>query len=340
MTRLQTLALFSGQACVILLGGLAWYAYAPNGSWANLFPSITSEPPQQAKVTVEATQPEKPAAGSAAAVPVQLPEFDVVRVEPTGESVIAGHSRPDTKVSVMVGGRVLAEASADASGHFVVTPLLPPGDQQLSLRDTGAALDSTQSVTVSVPRNSGDKVVVALAEPGKPTIVLGSSPPASLEAQKPGDLQQAVAFITAEVDRTSFYATGKAGPNARLRIYADSKPLADVTADAGGRWSLRVSRGIGAGRHKLRADDLDTQGKVLARVEIPFDVAAGVIEAKTEQGSVASGATKVQRGDNLWRISHKLLGDGLRYTQIYEANSHQIRDPNLIYPGQVFILPK
>ena len=48
---------------------------------------------------------------------------------------------------------------------------------------------------------------------------------------------------------------------------------------------------------------------------------------------------KVSRGDSLWRISRKVYGKGLRYTQIYEANTKQIRDPRLIYPGQVLVLP-
>jgi nucleoid-associated protein YgaU len=49
--------------------------------------------------------------------------------------------------------------------------------------------------------------------------------------------------------------------------------------------------------------------------------------------------TMVRAGDNLWDISRIRLGDGARYTRIYAANSAQIRDPNLIYPGQVFVVP-
>jgi nucleoid-associated protein YgaU len=47
----------------------------------------------------------------------------------------------------------------------------------------------------------------------------------------------------------------------------------------------------------------------------------------------------VQRGDSLWRISQRLLGSGYRYTQIYAANSNQIRDPSLIYPEQILVIP-
>lgn len=47
----------------------------------------------------------------------------------------------------------------------------------------------------------------------------------------------------------------------------------------------------------------------------------------------------VTRGDSLWRISRRIYGQGLRYTVIYAANQGQIADPDLIYPGQTFVLP-
>jgi nucleoid-associated protein YgaU len=47
----------------------------------------------------------------------------------------------------------------------------------------------------------------------------------------------------------------------------------------------------------------------------------------------------VARGDNLWRISRRLYGQGTRYTVIYDANQAQIRNPDRIYPGQLFVVP-
>jgi nucleoid-associated protein YgaU len=47
----------------------------------------------------------------------------------------------------------------------------------------------------------------------------------------------------------------------------------------------------------------------------------------------------VSRGDSLWRISRTAYGDGARYTVIYDANHRQIRNPDRIYPGQVFVIP-
>jgi nucleoid-associated protein YgaU len=47
----------------------------------------------------------------------------------------------------------------------------------------------------------------------------------------------------------------------------------------------------------------------------------------------------VSRGDSLWRISRLTYGAGTRYAVIYKANRDQVRDPNRIYPGQIFVLP-
>ena len=43
----------------------------------------------------------------------------------------------------------------------------------------------------------------------------------------------------------------------------------------------------------------------------------------------------VARRESLWRISSRIFGKGVRYTEIYQANQDQIRNPNRIYPGQI-----
>jgi nucleoid-associated protein YgaU len=47
----------------------------------------------------------------------------------------------------------------------------------------------------------------------------------------------------------------------------------------------------------------------------------------------------VSRGDSLWRISRITYGDGTRYAVLYRANRDRIRDPNVIRPGQILLLP-
>lgn len=53
----------------------------------------------------------------------------------------------------------------------------------------------------------------------------------------------------------------------------------------------------------------------------------------------ANRTYKVKKGDCLWNIAKKYYGKGSLYTKIYNANKDKIKNPNLIYPGQVFIIP-
>ena len=73
------------------------------------------------------------------------------------------------------------------------------------------------------------------------------------------------------------------------------------------------------------------------------DTAAATTEtqvaAETPAAEPAPIQITVQPGFTLWRIARDNLGDGVMYVQVFEANKDQIRDPDLIYPGQVFTLP-
>jgi nucleoid-associated protein YgaU len=94
--------------------------------------------------------------------------------------------------------------------------------------------------------------------------------------------------------------------------------------------------GVTAGDHTLRADQLDASGNVTSRYEMqitkaaPEALAAAALEPKVVE--IATGTT-------LWAIAEATFGDGLMYIQVYEANKDKIKDPNLIYPGQVFTIP-
>jgi nucleoid-associated protein YgaU len=92
---------------------------------------------------------------------------------------------------------------------------------------------------------------------------------------------------------------------------------------------------VANGLHQLRVDQVTGEGKVVTRVESPFDRAA------PDATAAASSATTVvvQPGNSLWRIARRNYGSGWDFTVIYDANREQIRNPDLIYPGQVFALP-
>ena len=299
--------------------------------------------------TVEAVVPPAPAVmtPSAPVVPPPVaakpnvgPTFDVVRVEPTGEAVIAGRAAPGAHVRLLDQGQSIADGTADAAGQFVLMPVLAPGIHELTLAVDGSpTLASAQSVTVVVAANRTTAPLVALAAPGQATRVLsGVEAPKAIAAP-----QVFIKTVEATPEgRIMLSGTGSAG--AALRLYLDDTPLANATADTAGAWSVSAERALVPKSYRVRADEVGRDGAVLARAEVDFDWAGPVPPAAAVASATeppAKGQTvKVARGDSLWRISRSMFGAGRLYTQIYEANAKQIRDRARIYPGQVLVVPK
>lgn len=351
---------------------------APAGM-AAIDPAVATALPQEAAPVIEAT-------------------FDIVRVEPTGDAVIAGRAAPGSVVELLRDGEPFAVEVADAAGNFVfIAPPLPPGAHEIGLQvrgEDGLAARSRQSVTVVIDAG-GDTPIVALAQPDRPTLVLSQPEPAPaappvdvalVEAQTAiaavdGTQEEAaaesalaesalaepalrpgirIASVEAET-AGSLFVSGSAAPRAQVRLYLNETLVGTAVADGTGTVSFAIRRGVRPGDYRVRLDDVDVRdGSVLSRAEVLFAMPAIVAETAQQMadGSVALdvdgeeiveraatltipevATALVARGDSLWRISRRVYGSGIRYTVIYEANAEQIRNPNLIFPGQVFVLP-
>jgi nucleoid-associated protein YgaU len=154
--------------------------------------------------------------------------------------------------------------------------------------------------------------------------------PSGNSAEKPNS----ISMDTAEYDTQGrVVLSGRAAPGATVQIYLGNQPLATVTADAAGKWSAASSQAVPPGQLELRLDQLAPSGQVAQRVALPFSQATPIDPAPGQN-------YVVQRGNNLWRIAQRAYGAGTRYVVIYSANPDQIRNPDKIYPGQVFKIPK
>jgi nucleoid-associated protein YgaU len=348
----------------VVIGWNVW-RHMPEAKPANPAPA---EIARVAPPIAPATAPtETPATATPQIAAPMKPQFDVVRVEPTGEAVAAGRAEPKSKVTLLASGKPVGEAEADAAGQFVIIPTpLPPGDHLFSLRAVGAKGEvlSDQTVAVVVPQRGSKDVVVALAEPGKPTQVLSDARPITA-VTAPGTIS--IRAVEAQ-QGGGFFASGTGAPGAQIRLYLNDAFVAAVKVGPDGRWSVTVEKGMSAGNYAVRADLVSPDdGKVLARSEVAFAYPAGPVAGtapKSQMAAASAGRSdigsdaaspgrtagtdavvpdlrtaKVERGDSLWRISRTMLGQGVRYTQIYDANTTQIRNPRLIYPGQVLVVP-
>ena len=148
--------------------------------------------------------------------------------------------------------------------------------------------------------------------------------------------------------------SGLANKGSTIRAYVDNRAVVDTLVDDFGRWRTNLP-GVEPGIYTLRLDELDRGGSVLSRLETPFKREAPEVlrpqpapetvatsdseESKSETGPIVRAIT-VQTGDTLWAISESRYGDGVQYVRVFEANRDSIRDPDLIYPGQVFNIPE
>ncbi len=393
------------------------------------------------KSAAPAAAPSVAAAGAPIEPAPERPGFDVVRVEPTGETVIAGHAPPDAAVELLDDGRVIAEIGADKSGLFVILP--PPLAEgrhrlQLTARSGGAPAVVSEAVTVEVaarepgapryaspapatpaPTASSPQPTVAAATPAPKPVAARIQPPATPLA---ADGSVRVYIRTVEATAAGqLLVKGSAAANAVVRLYLNGAFVADASAGPDRQWSLTIEHGMAPGLYTIRADVIDrSNGAVLARAEVPFSypqnpsATAGSLAAAAPLAQTASAApstpptpaptpspapvvappaaqsaatstsapnptapkpsaaatpappassaqtpspspsatpptdvvvadvrtTTVVRGDNLWDLARRFYGDGTRFRQIYAANASQIRDPNLIYIGQIFVVPK
>ncbi|HLJ71283.1 MAG TPA: LysM peptidoglycan-binding domain-containing protein [Roseiarcus sp.] len=263
--------------------------------------------PQQATPstpTTHATQAAPPAKAEA-----QRPAFDVVRVEPSGDAVIAGRASPRAAVQLRSDGRVVAQVDADEMGQFaILPPPFPAGDHRLQLaaRSGGAEVLSdaigiqvpatAESARQNAPQSPEKQAASAqnpvepqhLAEaaapkagaPAAPKATPAPEPPkvAALGAEPSKQAASAplVAILSVETNGVGrFEAKGAAEPNALVRLYLNNAFVAEAKAGADGRWSLTVERGMTPGPYAIRADEIDrANGAVVARAEVPFDYPA------------------------------------------------------------------
>jgi hypothetical protein len=334
----------AGAVIIALAVGVAWYVKMNDRAaieHAAKPPAAPPVPPAPSKTeAAPQTQPSSPQPAPDKPPPsaaVMTPSFDVARIGQDGRAVIAGRAAPGAKIVLLDGGKEIARGVADARGEWVLLaqdPPLAPGQHELRVVQhvEGRAPVTSEQVVIAVVPDPQDKktdTLVMISPPsGASTLV---QPPSPAGTPKSSDLQ----LSTLDYDEQGHVTiTGQASAGAAVRAYLDDKLAAEGATGSDGRWRLVPPDPIAPGKHTLRLDRIGTDGKPTARLEMSFE------RFVTTSAPGDTRRLSVVRGDNLWNIARAHYGEGLRYTVIFEANKGQIRDPDLIYPGQVFSLPK
>ncbi len=239
---------------------------------------------------------------------------------------------------------VARAASGNGTG-----PLKAVGDPRFagSQPDTGA--EAPQAADAPPSGEAPEPPAVEASATGTRTAVLLSRPDGVevLQPAAPAPPTRPDAQDYVSIDSISYDATGEVDLSGRsdatrgsVRVYLDNAEVRTAPVGPSGQWRTRLGD-VAAGTYTLRVDRLDQDGAVIARAESPFRrESREALEAATPQSRGAKvEAVTVQPGNTLWAIAREQYGDGLLYVRVFEANDDQIRDPDLIYPGQVFSIP-
>ena len=131
----------------------------------------------------------------------------------------------------------------------------------------------------------------------------------------------------------TLHLSGKALPGAKVDVYIGKDLVGTAFADENGFWNITLDKPVKPGDYILRFNEIENE-KVIATLDTP------IRQSDLSEISISENAIVVQPGNSLWRISRRFYGRGVLYTLIFKANNSQISDPDLIYPGQIFDIPR
>lgn len=335
---------------VIIIVALGLNFLLPQGDNVPPIEEAETAEPKVAEAKPPVAKPEAAAPAEAEPAAPAAPGFDVVRVSEAGDTVIAGRASPGAEVQVLDGGELIGTVTADDRGEWVLLPDEPlkSGSRELSLQSTtpaGEAKESDDVVVLVVPERGKDiagRETEAAAEPLALLVPKAGSATEDLGTrvlQKPsveGEVEAVTGTLSLDHvdydDNGNLSLGGRGTGGANVQVYLDNGLVGQAQVDGDGRWRLKPEQGVEPGVYTLRLDEVKDD-KMIARLELPFS-RAEPLDSFAEDAFIV-----VQPGNSLWRIARRTLGDGVRYTVIYQANQDQIRDPDLIYPGQIFEIP-
>ncbi|MGA1027011.1 MAG: LysM peptidoglycan-binding domain-containing protein [Lutimaribacter sp.] len=314
-------------------------------------------------------------ATNAAPAPLAAQTLSLFLAEADGLTQVAGRAVPGATVEVILDGAVIATLEPGLDGSFAAFIELPPMSAPAALwlrasKDGQTALSDDQMLIQPVPQPTPapaaepvaaaaptdattDAATVAppvvatatqSAQATAPVVVRANNDGVALVQAAPNAAPDSPATVALDTisydDKGEVQLQGRAGAREDgktvVRVYVDNQPVADADVQEDGTWASTLPQ-VAAGVYTLRVDQLNAQGRVTSRAETPFkrEEKEQLAAAPPQKARVVT----VQPGSTLWAIARERYGEGILYVRVFNANRDRIRDPDLIYPGQVFDLP-
>ncbi len=279
------------------------------------------------------------------------------------EAVVATREGAPDVIEPTLGVAETASESAtpsDAGTLSVATGAVDPVQPDApAAEDVASAPDVADPVTEPPVTLAAPQDAAAPTEPDGPTDLAGEDTPTEGGApavliagpegiritQGPGaapDVQTEVRLDAISYDAEGAVILAGRGPAASdIQVSLNNQPIQLGEIGPGGAWSLQLPD-VDPGTYTLVVAELAEDGTEASRVETPFlrEDPERVADAPIEAAEQGIDVITVQPGFTLWGMARDTFGDGILYVQIFEENRDQIRDPNWIFPGQIFRMPE
>jgi len=122
---------------------------------------------------------------------------------------------------------------------------------------------------------------------------------------------------------------------------APEKIKAHIEEDNPGIKNLEIDVKDGVATIKGETDDPSALEKVILMAGNVFGIeAVHAEEVIAPEQTITVEYYEIKKGDSLWKIAKNVYGNGADYPKIFEANKEVIKDPDLIFPGQMIRIPK
>lgn len=255
---------------------------------------------------------------------LDVPEFDIVRIDKTGNIIIAGRWLPHQNISIMVNNKIIATERTDFRGEFAYTTSAPwtPGNYTVALLGTDPEVKSSERVFLYVSEHGVANSVSLLMTRDGSTLL---QTPAILK-----DRDLSVSKID-YLDTGRIVVTGDALPRLRVSLALDGKYMGFARASDHKHFGLGADVGeLETGReYELAVRLHDGDGRTVATIMHKFTMPEMTGDDDTYY--------TVRRGDCLWIIARNFMRRGVLFSIIAERNN--ITNPDLIFPKQKLQIP-
>ena len=301
-------------------------------------------------------------------------ELQITAVELEGSKIfVAGVAKTGTTVRGLVDGQVIGQARPGSDRQFVIegTTDLSVGDHTITVESLSGAGQALLRVEVPFNRPAGDQVAAVAAAPSAANPIApldgGSFDRLRSDTVKAFALLQGL-YTNGKLPTVEQLSAARSGTSIALKSLSEYQLPAGAPASARmlAETTTKDASAAVAMLDKLPAD-VSAFGAALGDIRAMIAKAVGPVVAQQMDGAEVAEAAAAQsadsadgprtiqqapltqsqrasviirRGDTLWQISRRVYGQGVRYTTIYLANEDQIRNPDVIQPGQIFGVPE